>query len=365
MSKRVLVNYLGRKGGGTVYSYEMTKALIESGCTVHVILPATIDNLAEWKKLDIQDLYLIDTYNNSISFIMGTIRLLLKETHSIRHHFARIEFDSVYVPMIQPWTRLVNKAIKKKKTVVTIHDPTPHQGFFSSLLDLLYRSAVRQADEIVILSNTFKEQTSIKYGIKPEKVTVIPHGVFDYYSRFATTKRIDRTSRLNFLFFGRIAHYKGLHILAEAYRKLAAITNDVSLVIAGSGDFSEYRDEYSELPNVTVINEFIPDGEVASYFRGEKIVTIIPYTGATQSGVIPIAMKEKSLLLVSNTGALREQTNDGQCAIMFEPNATDLFKAMNDVYLNYDQYLPLIHDAQMYVESLSWDKLAQKLITIL
>ena len=170
---------------------------------------------------------------------------------------------------------------------------------------------------------------------------------------------------MNFLFFGRITKYKGLHVLAQAYKKLHKEYQDSSLFVVGSGDFSEYKAEFPPDDNITVVNRFIKDDEIVAFFRGRNIVTVLPYTDATQSGVIPIAMKEESLLIVSNKGGLVEQTDNGKYAILIEPDPESLYKAMKNVVENYDQYSDLLIEAKKYIESLSWDRLSKKLLSII
>ena len=88
MEKHILVNYLGRKGGGMVYAYEMTKGLLENGYKVSAIIPQGIENIEIWKKLPLYKLYLLNTYNNNFSFITGTFRLFLKDRKRIKSFFS-------------------------------------------------------------------------------------------------------------------------------------------------------------------------------------------------------------------------------------------------------------------------------------
>ena len=45
---------------------------------------------------------------------------------------------------------------------------------------------------------------------------------------------------INFLFFGRIEKYKGIQLLAKAYKELVQTPHlDITLTIAGSGNFAD------------------------------------------------------------------------------------------------------------------------------
>lgn len=361
--KSVLVNYLGRKGGAPVYAYEMTKGLINNGCDVYAIIPSTIDNRALWEELPLRKLSVIDTYSNALSFVIGVFRFLFVDSWKIKRQYKNISIDYCYVPMIQPWAELINRLFPKAKKIVTLHDPKPHSGS-GRIMNYLYRRVVKQADEVVILSKSFCEYTSKEYGIEPSHIHVIPHGVFDYYGKFKPEK-IERNSKINFLFFGRITPYKGLDILARAYNRLFDENKDISLYVVGSGDFTPYENLFNTDNNTTVVNKFIDDSDVVSYFHGDNIVTVLPYIDATQSGVIPIAMKEKSLLIVSNTGGLLEQTDGGKLAVICEPNEESLYLAMKKVSTSLGNYEDTVRKAKEYIEKLDWNYLASMLADIM
>ena len=361
--KSILVNYLGRKGAGPVFSYEMTKGLINNGASVCAILPKSIDNLEDWKNLSLRKLVLIDTYNNNLSFLLGVIRFLLIDKHTIKKELSSENIECIYIPMLQPWSELINRLFPKAKLVSTLHDPIPHSGS-SKLLNYIYSRTVNRSDKLIILSEVFKESTCKYYHKNPSQVHVIPHGIFDYYSNF-NPPIIERDSHTNFLFFGRITQYKGLHVLSAAYKKVHMEYPDTSLYVVGNGDFSEYSDEFPATDDITVINRFIDDSEVVSFFRGERIITVLPYIDATQSGIIPIAMKEKSLLIVSNKGGLAEQTCNGKYAILTEPTGEALYEKMKEAIENYDKYSITLDGAKNYIESLTWDKLSTKLLEVI
>lgn len=362
MEKHILVNYLGRKGGGMVYAYEMTKGLLENGYKVSAIIPQGIENIEIWKKLPLCKLYLLKTYNNNFSFITGTFRLFLKERKRIKSFFEEDKIDCIYIPMIQPWTGFVNKIFKKAVIFTTLHDPRPHPGS-GKIMNKLYKDVTEASDEIILLSSEFIDYTSEHYRFSKEKIHVIPHGVFDYYSAHSNGKIKDKIDRsdYNFLFFGRITPYKGLNLLAEAYEKLYEENKNISLTVVGSGNFELYEKSFPIEKNILIVNEYIPDEDVSLYFQGKNIITVLPYTDATQSGVIPIAMKEKSLLIVTDTGALSEQVGYGKYALLCKPDTDDLAEKMKEAIKNSEKNLNIINSANTYISSLSWKSLSKKL----
>jgi len=341
----------------------MAKGLVEHGCRVYAIVSKDIENIQLWKQLTLDRLNCIKTYHNTLSFTIGTLRFLLYERWKLKRFFRSISVDVCYVPMIQPWSGLVNRLFKNSRLFITLHDPIPHSGM-PRITRTIYRRVAKAADTIILLSSHFLEYTAAAYHKKVSDIYVIPHGVFDHYEKLSSSLVVNRTADTNFLFFGRITPYKGLHLLAEAYARLKREGYDISLYIVGSGDFSEYTTEFSLEDDVVVVNRFIPDKDVFPYFCGEHVVTILPYLDATQSGVVPIAMLARSLLIATDTGGLREQTCDGRYAILCEPDADSLYEAMKEAALQYDNYRQMLIAAEDYVRSLSWDKLSGKLIDI-
>lgn len=358
---RVVVNYLGRKGGGMVYAYEMTKGLIANGCEVYAIVPETIGNLSKWEQLELKELVTVKTYSDKISFIGGTVRFILSDMWKLKRHFKDIPMDVCYVPMLQPWTMLVNYIFRGSKLVTTIHDPRAHDG--SSWVGTALNHRVTQnSDKVIILSETFRAYTTQTYKIADHDIYTIPHGVFDYYEKISINNAEAMKAKTNFLFFGRIEPYKGLALLAQAYGRLKNEGYDVSLRIVGNGSLGELYDTFSEMDDVQIDNRFVPDEEVYQYFRGERIVTVLPYITATQSGVIPIAMQAGAQIVATDTGGLREQTGDGKYAILCSPDSEDIYNAMKKAILRYDEYADMRKRAEEYVQTLSWNHLAQKLV---
>ena len=359
---RILFNYIGRTGGGASYSYEMAKGLIENGALVTAIIPEGISNVEKWKALDFERLILIKTYSDKTSFILNSIKFALIDRWKLKNELGKKPFDFCYVPMVQLWTFLVNRLVKGTKLIVTLHDPVPHSGS-SKLIEYftVNKWVASKADKLIILTEKFKQDVCRIYHKNDNDVAVIPHGIFDY-SQYDNGHRIERTSEFNFLFFGRVEKYKGIELLIKAYSRLEKENKGVSLYIVGKGNIDEYRNELSLCQRITVVNRFVDDSEVLSFFRGKNIITVLPYIDATQSGVAPIAMKEEALLIVTNTGGLSEQTHNGEFALLCEPNEESLYETMKYAVTNYNDCHKIVRAAKEYADGLSWNYLAKRVI---
>ncbi|GMN99844.1 glycosyltransferase family 4 protein [Parageobacillus thermoglucosidasius] len=366
--RTILVNYTGRKGGGAAFAYEATKALIEKEQNIIAIVSEYAENLNLWKQLPLKKLIILRTYNNFLDFIPRTFLFLLIYIWRIKKDLKGFNIDYVYCPMIQPWTIFINMLFKDAKKIVTVHDPEPHSGTRNFIFVYLANLCARFSDELIVLSESFRELCAKKFNKSINNVHYIPHGDFSYYKRVQKKQKIINYPKdhVNFLFFGRISKYKGLNILSKAYSIVNRELNNVTLTVAGSGDFSEFEEDYKRLKNVRVLNRWFNDDEVGSLFDGENIIVVLPYLDATQSGVIPIAIEYGVPIIASNTGGLSQQINHLETGILVEPkNPIALAEAMINLANNKELRESLANEAKRRNEKNSWGEIVNKLLKVM
>ena len=354
----LLVNYTGRFGGGPIFGLEMTKGLIGNGIKVVAVISRNVENLDEWKRLGLEQLIVIPTYKSLASFLLNSALFKFRQANVIKRRTKDLNITYIYIPMICPWSDKVNKLFRHAKVCTTIHDPMPHSGeklrsrFLSGKIE-------RRSDKLITLTKKFVPYLEDRYK-KP--VAHIPHGRFSYYKERHFTNFEDN-GKINFLFFGRLEAYKGLHVLADAFGLCCDKMDNYTLTVAGAGDFSQYREAFSKIPNFTLINKWLSSEEVNELFKYKNTVLILPYTDATQSGVISIAMEYNTTIIASDTGGLGEQIDHDKTGILFEPgNAQALATQILSVYRNAELRTRLATTALESLEALNWDRLAESLI---
>jgi len=363
--KTIVVNYLGRNGGGPVYAYEMTKGLIQNGYKVIAFLSNGIENLDSWKKLPIEHLEILETFTSIPTFIKNTILFRLFKYPRLKKKFKNIKVDATYIPMDHAWAKYINAIFPDAQTIFTIHDPIPHstnQKLFRKITSLYKGINPARVDDVIILSNVFKKYVADTYKLSEDRVHVIPHGIFDFYKSIERGKVVKyEKNKKNFLFFGRICAYKGLDVLAEAFKIIQKESKEFTLSIVGNGDFEPYRKLYEGVQGVTVVNRWIKDEEVGSLFRTEEdVFLVVPYVDATQSGVIPIAMSYGVPVIASATGGLIEQVENEKTGFLVEPNnAKALAECMIKIAKNDNT--EIIRNAEEFIDSLSWEALSKRL----
>lgn len=138
--------------------------------------------------------------------------------------------------------------IMGKKVVVTVHG-LDHQRakwgrFASAYIMMGEKSAVRFADEIIVLSKGIQQYFKDTYG---RETRYIPNGVERPQVRIADVirKKYDLMKDNYILYLGRLVPEKGVHYLIEAFKK---IKTDKRLVIAGgTSDKDKYSEQIKEL----------------------------------------------------------------------------------------------------------------------
>lgn len=325
---KILVECLWGPEAGSIFTYGMASGLLENGHDVCCILSEDMREHSYWT----------ETFDPSrLSFIrttpkkkrpVSTSAVFLTDCMKAKRKFSGIVFDMAIRTFSHPFDIAALRFAKFSRLVSVCHDPITHSSMDSGAARQ-YQDEMRKADDIIVLTRSFIPVIQSRYGKKPSQIHYMRHGIMNY-PHAASSARKSPGDGINFLFFGRIEGYKGLHILAEAYRKAAERYSNVTLTVAGSGSFDAYREEFAALPNTTVVNRYIQDEEISAFFDTGNTVVVLPYIDATQSGVIPIAFDFGVPVIASNTGGLAEQLCDGQYGILFESGSSEsLAEAMS------------------------------------
>ena len=162
---------------------------------------------------------------------------------------------------------------------------------------------------------------------RAHRVTVSPHPVYDHFNAAeidpATARaRLGVNCERVLLFFGFIREYKGLRYLL---RSLPLILNRfrVHLLVAGESweDLRPYRELMEKLhleERVTLHARYIPDEMVATYFAAADLV-VVPYTSATQSGIVQLAHGFRKPVVVGKVGGIPEAVEQGRTGYLVPP----------------------------------------------
>ena len=216
-----------------------------------------------------------------------------------------------------------------------------------------------------MLTQSFIPIIEKRFGYSKEHIHYMPHGRMSTYKQQNTTAPQTDCKNINFLFFGRIEEYKGLHILGKAYKKLVQSYSNISMTVAGSGDFSKYDSMFKELPQVDIVNRYIEDKEIDNYFSIPNTILVLPYLDASQSGVIPVALEYKIPIIASDAGGLKEQMNNGDFGLFFQPGNANALMQQMEYAVKHPEFLAIEKKKMAeYLKTLNWDVVTRKVIQI-
>jgi len=355
--KIALIN-LGRTGAGPVYALEMAKALSQKA-DVFSVISSQAENIEQWRASGLV-IFEVDTYKNFKEFIVVTLRL--KSLLAIYVALKKFGPDVIYTPMIHLWTAFIGFLTLGIPKILTIHDPSQHDGEQNVFIDFLREVSIRQSTQIVLLSEFFRPAL-IKKGFPAGRITILPLGKFSYYKTLSAEEVENSYDNPTILFFGRIYEYKGLDTLLKAFPVIRQSVPNAQLVIAGYGDLKPYQELLQGQSGIIMENRWIADDEVATHFNNASLV-VLPYKESTQSGVIPTAYAFKLPVVATRTGGVQEQVLDHQTGLLVEPNSPQqLAEACVSLLLDTELAMSMGNRGyRLATEAWSWETAADKLI---
>ena len=186
------------------------------------------------------------------------------------------------------------------KKIVAVHDVIPHDGNKGMALSNFFTCHL--SDLIILRNKKYKEKLAESYKIPINKIYCMD--MVREWLPYTPPK----FSGI-FLYFGRIRKYKGL----DKLKQIIEMNPDIKFRVVGEPD--EYNREFVSqiklLPNAAVIDVEVTDEEMRNEFINADWV-ILPYSSATQSGVIVDAYKYSRPVICFNVGAITEQIIDGK-----------------------------------------------------
>jgi glycosyltransferase involved in cell wall biosynthesis len=184
---------------------------------------------------------------------------------------------------------------------------------------LATRLLVRNMQAFIVHSEAVKQELTRLYRIHPNKIHVIPHGVYDSYvqdyPQDSARKKLGLGHGFVLLYFGMIRKYKGIPALIEAFNGLAEeIARESWLVIAGEdwGDEKGLAEMVGSSPyrsRIIFRPQFVPDPQVPLYFVAADVV-VLPYHRTAGSGVAGLAVAFGKPLVISDLPGTRESLKD-------------------------------------------------------
>ena len=251
----------------------------------------------------------------NLGFLFQLSKMIRRERPSIVHLLSN---TTLWLNLAAPFWRPI-------PLITTVHDVRLHPGDReSSVLPSWATSLiVRQSSDVVVHGGSLKRDAASRFAKAPDRIHVLPHPAIQRYVELARAEGLERRrgpKTFNVLFFGRVFAYKGLNHLIEAEALLGDRIPDLHIVVAGRGDDPwSLRDKMGDPARYDIRHRYIDDAEVAQAFLDADLV-VLPYTEASQSGVLNVAAAFGKPTLVTDVGELGSTVREARIGLVVPPN---------------------------------------------
>jgi glycosyltransferase involved in cell wall biosynthesis len=220
-----------------------------------------------------------------------------------------------------------------RRLVYTAHnvntEARDRRDSFLNRLTLRFHYAL--TDHVFVHTRRMRDELVDRYGVAPERISVIKFPVNDVTPRTGISAAPAR-SRLGLsgsekilLFFGNIAGYKGLEDLIRAVPALEGRIGEFRVVVAGSVKAGEQR-YFEGILNliegldvggrVSLRVDYIPESEVELYFEAADLL-VLPYRRIFQSGILLLSWGFGLPVVASDAGSLADDVVEGRNGFVF------------------------------------------------
>jgi len=261
---------------------------------------------------------------NYIRSVLSAFFLILKNDVKVIH------YQIVEVPLVDLLLMVALKVLGKK-VVYTPHDiEFAKNGYVNRRLQMLIYSV---SDAIIVHKyvNKKKIENSVKSSVG--KISVIPHGGYEYFVSDKINQGISReslglvTNDTLLLFFGVLKEEKGLLLLVDSIKQLKERSVDgFRVVIAGKPSHGLTEEcirsiisDYSISDLIDFRSGFVDDADVQKYYASADYV-LLPYLNISESGVLLYSMTVGTPSICSNLEEFNETIIDNETGFLFDIN---------------------------------------------
>ncbi len=273
-----------------------------------------------------------------------------------------------WIPFMAPCLGTIARIIrsnKHSKIISIIDNIIPHEKRIGDRM--LANYFVKSVNGFITMSKSVLDD--LDTFDKNKSKLYCPHPLYDNFGEIIpkniAKKNLQLDEKINYiLFFGFIRDYKGLDLLLKAIAEPNLNKLPVKLLVAGEfyTDSKPYFDiiKKNNLDDkVIMLNDFIPDSEVANYFCAADIV-VQPYKDATQSGVTQIAYHFNRPMIVTNVGGLTEIIPDGKVGYVVDCKPDKISEAIIKFYKQKKEQ-EFVKNVEIEKQKYSWDRMLESI----
>jgi glycosyltransferase involved in cell wall biosynthesis len=267
----------------------------------------------------------------------------------------------------------------RKPLVSTLHSvlPGPSPSVRASIQRLAQRS-----DKIVVMAERARALLVADYGISPQRVTVIPHGVppIRPHGRRVMKERLGVGGRTILTTFGLVDPRKGLEFMIEAMQAVAARYPDALYLILGKTHPELVRREgeayrrrlWQQVEalglerHVAFVDDYLSQPEIVDYLLASDVY-VTPYLDPMQitSGTLAYALGAGKAIISTPYLHAAEVLADQRGLLVDFRDAEGLATLSLRILDDADLKRRLEHNAYEYGRETAWPRIGERMLVVL
>ena len=295
---KVAMIYLGKRGGGLHFLQMLSQLYLKNGFQV-----TTLMSNKRQKDIEIHgEIYEPGNFNPVDSIktlgLSGSFAII----KSLFWIYKNKESPKIWImshPLDLPLRFFANRF--NGKNFAVIHELTPHTGEYwppkwASTMN------IKLADFPITLSMFVRKE--VMEHLNWSDPLLLPHPTLKISEPIGDQIL---SPMKYFLVVGRLRTYKGLDTLAKAWESICddPYLSNWSLVIAGEGNLAK---NILDLRKTTIINRWLEERELVNFIKFSQAI-ILPYSDASQSGILALEESRSVRKIVFSNGGLSEQSD--------------------------------------------------------
>lgn len=310
---KINILYLGRRGGGARFTYDLTHELVDSGFTVKLFLSRNVHFRHNFPA----DVTYLPVPKNPVAiFLLRSI--YLKKTLKIILNTINPN-EKIVVVMQHYWQNHISEILSSRGNYLVhiVHDAKRHKGDIWPSNRTL-REYANLGNLNLYLSKYVKDQFNSSNS-KNSKICEFP------FSRI-NKKDLDKFYDVGVL--GRQRKYKNWKLTK---RVVLNLPKDIKILVSGHNKtFSGLK----RRSNIQFIDKWLNDDVFESYMESCKVLLCL-HMNASQSGLIAMAKNLGTYVISTGVGGMSEQVFDRSIGVISESDPDKITEAILVALTNF------------------------------
>jgi glycosyltransferase involved in cell wall biosynthesis len=265
-----------------------------------------------------------------------------------------------------------------KPLVATLHTVLPDPS--ASVREAVQRIG-RRAHAVVAMAELARTMLIEQYGLEPERVRVIPHGVpaVEPRGRRRMKARLGLPDRTLISTFGLVDPRKGLEYMIRAMERISQRHPDALYLVVGKTHpelvrrcGEAYRNELSELVAsrglghyVAFVDQYLTQREIVEYLLASDVY-VTPYLDPNQitSGTLAYALGAGKAVISTPYLHATEVLADGRGVLIGFRSETQLAEAVLRILDDPDYKQRLERAAYAYGREMAWPRVGERMLAL-